>query len=83
MPHAATGSRFANHNRVLTVRQSRILGIVRAFIEENGYSPSVRDVARIVGCAISTAAYQLRELELAGRIESTPGIARSFRAVER
>lgn len=65
----------------LSPRQARILGFVVAFIAEHGYGPSVRDIARAERLATSTVAYQLTELEAAGRITRAEKVARSLRVV--
>lgn len=45
-------------------RQQAILAFIRAFLDERGYAPSVREIA--AGCALkstSVVAYNLRQLE--------------------
>lgn len=67
---------------VLTVRQLRILEVIEDYWANQGYAPTLRDVARLVGCAYSSVAYQVGELEAAGRVKHTPGIPRSLRVVQ-
>jgi repressor LexA len=78
-----SGSQSYNPNRPLTQRQEQVLKAVKDFIAVNGYSPSTRDISKAVGLAVGGVSYQLRELELAGRIAMTPSVARSIRVLER
>lgn len=41
--------------------------------------PTVREVAAGLGCSLVTVLHRYHELELAGRIEREPGIARAVR----
>lgn len=66
----------------LTVRQKLILQTISDYWLANGIAPTVRDVARLVGCFPSTAAHHLAALEAAGRIERRPRIPRSMKVVE-
>jgi repressor LexA len=66
---------------VLTVRQRLVLEVIGDYWTSYGYAPTVRDVARLVGCVPSSAAHHLAELEAAGRITRTPRIPRSMRVV--
>lgn len=55
---------------------------IGTFIEQNGFSPSIREIAE--GCYISTA-YVLRCLDLLGsqgRVMRDPGKARSIRLLD-
>jgi repressor LexA len=66
----------------LTSRQQLILQVIEDYWTVNGIAPTVRDVARQIGCFPSTAAHHLDALEAAGRIERRPRIPRSMRVVE-
>ena len=62
-----------------TTRES-MLQFIHGFIDERGYSPTVRDILR--GCEISSTAvvqYHLDVLEKEGRIHRDPEIFRSIR----
>lgn len=62
----------------------RILNFIRKFLDERGYAPTVRDIAR--GCNISTPSvvqHHLNKLESQGRIHRDPEIFRSIQLVER
>lgn len=62
----------------------RILDFIRKFLDERGYAPTVRDIAR--GCNISTPSvvqHHLNKLESQGHIHRDPEIFRSIQLVER
>ena len=64
--------------------RSRILNFIRKFLDERGYAPTVRDIAR--GCKISTPSvvqHHLNKLESQGHIHRDPEIFRSIQLVER
>ena len=64
----------------LSTTRENILQFIHGFIDERGYSPTVRDILR--GCAISSTAvvqYHLDVLEKEGRIHRDPEIFRSIR----
>lgn len=53
----------------MTKRQAETLAFIRKFIAENGYSPSVKEIAAGMGLRCgSTAAYHVRELVEQGRL---------------
>ncbi len=51
------------------------------FIKENGYSPSYREIAKGVGCALSTVADRLDKLVKFGMIEMKPNVPRTIKVV--
>ena len=62
----------------------RILNFIRKFLDERGYAPTVRDIAR--GCNISTPSvvqHHLNTLEKQGHILRDPEIFRSIQLVEK
>ncbi len=62
--------------------RERILDYVRAFLQERGYAPTVRDIVK--GCKISTSSvvqYHLNILENEGYIQRDPQVFRSIRLV--
>ena len=62
----------------------RILSFIREFMEERGYAPTVRDIAK--GCNInhpSVVQYHLNMLEKQGHIRRDPQIVRSIQLVEK
>jgi len=67
-----------------TDTRSRILNFIRRFLDQRGYAPTVRDIAR--GCNISTPSvvqYHLNLLEEQGFIRRDPEVFRSIQLVER
>lgn len=64
----------------LTERQSEVLEFIRAYAEENGYSPTVREIAEHFGLRSTNAvADHLRALERKGALERDSGAARGIR----
>ena len=64
----------------LNTTRENILQFIHGFIDERGYSPTVRDILK--GCEISSTAvvqYHLDVLEKEGRIHRDPEIFRSIR----
>ena len=60
--------------------RQRILNFISSFLNERGYAPTVRDIAR--GCAISTSSvvqHHLNVLEKQGHIQRDPQVFRSIR----
>lgn len=63
----------------LSLRQHRILEFIDQFIEEKGYSPSIRDIVK--GCAISSTSvvdYNLRILERQGQLRRDAEVSRGI-----
>jgi repressor LexA len=68
----------------LNSTRENILHFIHGFIDERGYSPTVRDILK--GCTISSTAvvqYHLDVLEKEGRIHRDPEIFRSIRLSEK
>jgi repressor LexA len=64
--------------------RQRILGFIGKFLNERGYAPTVRDIAR--GCNISTPSvvqYHLNMLEEEGHIRRDPEVFRSIQLLGR
>jgi repressor LexA len=55
-----------------------IYDFIKSYIQQNGYSPNLREIAK--GCHVgrSTASRYLDRLEAKGRITRIPGHARSI-----
>jgi len=63
----------------LSLRQHRILEFIDQFIEEKGYSPSIRDIVK--GCGISSTSvvdYNLRILERQGQLRRDAEVSRGI-----
>jgi repressor LexA len=57
----------------LTARQRRILDTIRAWMDQKGYPPTVREIGDAVGLVSpSSVAYQLKELERKGHLRRDP-----------
>lgn len=64
-------------------RTSAVYQFIAAYHAEQGYGPSLRDIARGVGLSTAqSVAHHIDILAARGRITRTPGIARSIRVVE-
>lgn len=67
----------------LTLRQRQILEYIEAFIAENGYPPSVREIGEAVGLASPSAVvHHLERLERAGYLLRAPRRSRGIRLPE-
>ena len=65
--------------RKLSVRQEKILSLIREFLEEQGYPPTVRDIQ--YACNISSTSvvdYNLKILQKEGHIRRSPEISRGI-----
>lgn len=57
----------------------KILKEVNTFIDENGFSPTVREIGSLVGLRSSSSVfYHLEILEELGKIKKHPNISRSI-----
>ena len=62
----------------LTPRQRKVLEVIRAHVERQGYPPSVREIGEAVGLtSTSSVAYQLRALERKGYLRRDPNRPRA------
>ena len=60
-------------------KQQKILEFLNAFIEENGYPPTVREICAAVGLkSTATVSYHLTELKRLGKIQSDSGKRRAI-----
>ena len=63
-------------------RRQVMLAAIAGFWRRNGYGPSVRDLARVIGTeSTATVHYWLVALEAEGVITRVPGVSRSVRVV--
>ena len=67
----------------LTDRQSQVVEAVGRLTKERGYAPSLREVAVVIGVHPSRAARLARVAVRKGALRHAPGVARSYRVVER
>ncbi|WP_067656773.1 transcriptional repressor LexA [Nocardia harenae] len=62
----------------LTVRQRRVLDVIRSSVSERGYPPSIREIGDAVGLtSTSSVAHQLRALERKGYLRRDPNRPRA------
>jgi repressor LexA len=62
----------------LTVRQRKVLEVIRASVSERGYPPSIREIGDAVGLtSTSSVAHQLRTLERKGFLRRDPNRPRA------
>lgn len=59
-----------------------LLSIIRTFIEDRGYPPSVSELVGLTGMSRSGVHNRLQLLAKAGRIVKVPGQPRAMRIVE-
>jgi repressor LexA len=63
---------------VLTVRQRKVLQVIRESVEKRGYPPTMREIARAVGLSsTSSVAYQLETLQSKGYLHRDAGRPRT------
>jgi repressor LexA len=66
----------------LSSRQQEVYNFIRQYCAENGFSPSLADVAKAIGLHESTAATYVAILKQKGFVKSEYRVARSLRVVE-
>lgn len=66
----------------MKVTDEEIIGFIKGYIENYGYSPSMRDVAKAIGLSISPTKYRLDMLRKKGVITFEDGMARTIRLVQ-
>lgn len=62
----------------LTGKQKETLGFINSFVGENGYSPSLQEIANHIGKNLSTAQYFVKELEEKGYLIKSANKARGI-----
>ena len=74
-----TPSKPVHRKTKLSVRQRRILEVIRASVRDRGYPPSIREIGEEVNLASpSSVAHQLRALERKGYIRRDPHLPRAM-----
>ncbi|MAF43462.1 MAG: hypothetical protein CMI54_04735 [Parcubacteria group bacterium] len=66
----------------LTDRQAEVLSVIDIYIDENGFSPSLLDVANGMEILPNAAQDHLKALEKKGYITRVPKISRSITITE-
>jgi repressor LexA len=78
-PRTVEGARAMAPSRPLTIRQRRVLEVIRACVEERGYPPSIREIGDAVGLkSPSSVHHQLRALEQGGYLRRDPTLPRAL-----
>ncbi|HDK7288498.1 TPA: LexA family transcriptional regulator [Cronobacter sakazakii] len=68
-----------SYPQLLTVRQQEVLDMLADFQRRNGYPPTQKEVAQLMGAASPNAATDmLRKLEKKGAISLSKGVARGI-----
>lgn len=65
----------------LTSKQKQTLDFINSFLRKNGYSPSLKEIAKHLGKKLSTAQYFVNELEEKGYLKKVAGKARGISPV--
>jgi len=74
----ADGPPSPGTDRALTRRQRTILRFIHDWVQERGYSPSMREIGRAVGLtSTSSVEHQLSALESKGHLRREPGCPRT------
>ena len=74
----ADGPPSPGADRALTPRQRTILRFIHDWVQERGYSPSMREIGRAVGLtSTSSVEHQLSALESKGHLRREPGCPRT------
>jgi repressor LexA len=75
---------FAEGGQMVTERQRAILDYLRAFVDEHGYPPTVREIGEAVGIrSPSTVHAHLAQLERAGLLRRDPTKPRAIELTDR
>lgn len=73
------GSYKRPEKTALTDRQLRIVEAIRAYVEENGYAPTLREIGAAVNLVSpSSVAYQLRQIAEFGALTFDPDRPRAL-----
>lgn len=59
--------------------QNELLLVIRAFVKEHGYAPTVREIAELMEIGHGTAQRLLQSLADNGKIEKRDRVARGYR----
>ena len=67
----------------MTDQQLKTLAVIKKYIAENGYSPSIGDIANELGVYPNAVQEQIKRLERDGYITKKAGVARSLRLTDK
>lgn len=72
--------RLDEHGKEL---RERMYQFISKYIDDMGYSPTVREIANAVGLkSTSSVCSHLKQLEIEGRIESKPNCPRTIKIIK-
>ena len=67
----------------MTIKREEVFNAIKDYIEENGYSPSVRDICKVTGRnSTATITYFLKILKSEGYIDYNPKLRRTIKIVK-
>lgn len=61
----------------------KLLEYIALYTKERGYSPTKQEMANYLKVSVGSVIWQLRKLTAFGALTHTPGVARSYRVIER
>jgi SOS-response transcriptional repressor LexA len=63
----------------MTQPQKELISVIRSFVKEHGYAPTVREISELMGIGHGTAQRLLQSLADSGKIEKRDRVARGYR----
>lgn len=63
----------------MRISEDDIFQFIVAYIKENQYAPTYREIAVAMDCSTSTVSHRLNILQTVGKVELVPGASRSIR----
>lgn len=70
--------KLRKEDNVENIATGEVLDAIRGFVKRTGYAPTVRDLAKELGCGHSTIQKAIVQLANGGKITRTPGVARGI-----
>lgn len=67
----------------LSVKQKQVIEAIEYFINENGYSPTYRELSELLKCDVSTTFQKVLILEQKGYISTANGKSRTMRVLKK
>ena len=59
--------------------ERELISVIRAFVKEHGYAPTVREIAELMDIGHGTAQRLLQDLADSGKIDKRERVARGYR----
>jgi SOS-response transcriptional repressor LexA len=59
--------------------ERELISVIRSFVKEHGYAPTVREIAELMDIGHGTAQRLLQSLADSGKIEKRDRVARGYR----